>query len=98
MMSVWGLLALAAITYGSRALALAILPVPSQRVQHLLERVPPPLFASLAALSLFDEHNVLASAPTLGALIGALVAAPFRSLPASLFGGAIGYLAGTLLG
>ncbi len=96
-MTLWGIVALAAITYGSRALALAVLPKPSERIQHLLERVPPPLFAGLAALSLFDEDGVLASAPTLGALCGAILASPFRSLPASLVGGAIGYLIGAVL-
>ena len=49
----WGLiLAIGALTYASRAGALVFLPPPSERVRAMLNRIPAPLFAGLAALSL----------------------------------------------
>ena len=91
------MLLLAALTFGSRALALAVLPCPSGRLQTLLERVPAPLFAGLAAVSLVDAEGSLAAAPVLTATAGALGAAPRRSLPACLLGGLAGYALGALL-
>lgn len=85
------ILVLAAVTYLSRAAALVLLPDPSPRVRRILDRVPAPLFAGLAGLSLVEAEGSFAAAPVLGAAAGALLAAPFRSLPLALAGGLAGY-------
>ena len=82
---------LALLTYGSRAAGLLLLPRPSPRLQHFLNRLPGPLFAGLAALSLVDEGGALAPAPLLGGVLGALLLAPTRSLPLVLLGGLLGW-------
>jgi branched-subunit amino acid transport protein len=87
---------IALLTYGSRALALVLLPHPPERVRTVLDRVPAPLFASLAALLLIDEGAV-APAATLCAAAGALVVAPTRSLLWVLAGGLAGYALGVVV-
>ena len=42
------LIALALITYVSRAVAVVLLPRPSARFETILSRIPAPIFASLA--------------------------------------------------
>jgi branched-subunit amino acid transport protein len=91
------LLALALITYASRAAALVLLPRPTGRFEAVLARMPAPIFASLAALSLVRHDRSLADAPVLCAALGALLISPRRSLPLSLIGGVAGYAAGRLL-
>jgi hypothetical protein len=44
--------AIAAITYGSRALSLVLLPRPGARFEAVLARIPGPIFAGLAAAML----------------------------------------------
>jgi hypothetical protein len=63
----------------------------------ILSRVPAPIFASLATATLLGDGGTLASAPTLAAAAGALLASPARSLLLCLIGGAIGFAAGALL-
>lgn len=94
-MSLALLAALALMTYGSRALALVLMPDPPQRMRVVLDRIPAPLFASLAALSLVDGGSV-APAPTLMAAAGALVLTHTRSLLWVLAGGLAGYALGVL--
>ena len=89
-MSIWLILAIAALTYGSRALAVVAMPDPSAHVKRILDRIPAPLFAALAAISLFDEGRLVDSR-TLGATLGALVVTPSRSLLYVLLGGFAGY-------
>lgn len=89
--------ALAALTYASRAAALAAMPHPPPRVQEWLNRIPAPLFAGLAAISLVDAQRQVAPLPILTAVVGALVAAPRRSLLLTLAGGLAGYALGTLV-
>ncbi|MGH2735163.1 MAG: AzlD domain-containing protein [Actinomycetota bacterium] len=96
-MSVWVVVALALLTYGSRATAMAFLPPPSGRMEEVLARIPAPLFAGLAVLSLVTEDQTLADAPVLGAAAGGLLLAPFRSLPLTLAGGVAGYVVTTLI-
>ena len=84
------ILFLAALTYGSRALALVAMPDPSPRLRRILDRIPAPLFAALAAISLFEEGRI-ADPATLGATVGALLLAPSRSLLWVLLGGFGGY-------
>ena len=89
-MSTGLILAVAAITYGSRALSLALLPEPPERVRVVLDRVPAPLFAGLAIASLFDNGEPL-EIEAWGAALGALAAAPAHSLLWALVGGGVGY-------
>ncbi|HET6781842.1 MAG TPA: AzlD domain-containing protein [bacterium] len=99
-MSIWILVALGALTYASRAAALVLLPDPPVRMRRFLERIPAPLFASLAATALFTPEGTLGSPALLAATAGALVAARSRSLLLILFAGLIGYVgytAGLLL-
>jgi branched-subunit amino acid transport protein len=86
----------AAITYGSRLAAMAVLPRPAGRVEELLSRVTPAIFASLATLSLITPGGKLVDAPILLAALGALLAAPRRSFALCLVVGLAGYLAGEL--
>jgi branched-subunit amino acid transport protein len=90
------MIVIAVMTYGSRALALVLLPNPSARVRAVLDRIPAPLFASIAALSLIED-GALAPAETLFAAAGALLLTPTRSMLWVLAGGLAGYGAGSLL-
>jgi branched-subunit amino acid transport protein len=83
------ILIVAVITYGSRALSLVVLPEPSPRIRRILDRVPAPLFAGLAAASLVQPGGV--ELEVYGAALGALAAAPARSLLWALVGGGVGY-------
>ena len=95
-MSLGLLLAIAVMTYGSRALALVFMPNPTAPVRAVLDRIPAPLFASIAALSLID-NGAVAPAETWFAAAGALLLAPTRSLLWVLAGGLAGYGVGTVV-
>lgn len=95
-MSLWLILVIAALTYGSRALALVVMPDPSPRVRTILDRIPAPLFLALAAISLFSDGE-LAGPRTLVATMGAAIMAPTRSLLLVLVGGLVGYALSMLL-
>lgn len=96
-MSIELLLVLAALTYASRVAGLALLPAPSARVRQVIDRMPPALFAALAAHSLVEPGVGLAQASTLAAAAGALAVAPLRSLLACLVAGIACYVVWTLL-
>lgn len=96
-MSIWLLLVLAGLTFGSRAVALAILPELPERAMVIIDRMPPALFAGLAAAALFDASGDLLGWPLVAAAAGALLSAPLRSLAACLAGGAVGYVVAALL-
>ncbi|MDQ3937601.1 MAG: AzlD domain-containing protein [Chloroflexota bacterium] len=85
------LLAIAALTYGSRALALAFLPPLPARLRVLVDRVPPALFAGLAVSGLVNPAAELAPGHVIAAAVGALVVAPLRSLPVCLLAGLAAY-------
>jgi branched-subunit amino acid transport protein len=91
------LVAIALITYGSRAAAVVLLPRPSPRFETILSRIPAPIFASLATATLLGDGGGVGG-PTLAAAAGALLLSPTRSLLLCLIGGATGYAAGVLLG
>ncbi len=91
------LLIIALITYASRAGALVLLPAPSARVRGVIDRIPPALFAGLAAHSLVEPGVGLADPATLAAAGGALAVAPLRSLPVCLVAGVAAYVAWTLV-
>jgi branched-subunit amino acid transport protein len=92
-MTLWLVLGLAGLTYLSRAAALVLLPRPSPRFEAILQRVPAPLFAGFAAISLVTDTREVASAETLAAVVAALVATRTRSLLVILAAGLAGYLA-----
>lgn len=96
-MDAWLIVAIALITYASRAVSLLVLPRPSARVEAVLARMPAPIFASLATLTLIGEGGRIASLPVIAAATGALVMTPRRSLALCLVGGLAGYLAGELV-
>jgi len=99
-MNIWTVIALGALTYVSRAAALVLLPDPPAHMRRFLERIPAPLFASLAATALFTPEGSLASPALLAATAGALVAVRSRSLLVILVAGIVGYFgytAGLLL-
>jgi branched-subunit amino acid transport protein len=89
----WELIAvLAAITYGSRALAMAAMPQVPARARLFLDRVPPALFAGLAAHSVSLPGGGLMGPEVLAGAAGAIVVAPLRSLPLCLAAGVAAYL------
>ena len=90
-------LGIVALTYGSRAASLVVLGAPRGRVEAVLARMPAPIFAGLAVLSLVGEGGRLASPPVLLAAFGAAVVGARRSLAVCLVGGVVGYGAGLLL-
>jgi branched-subunit amino acid transport protein len=90
-------LVVAALTYASRALAAVLMPVPSKRVERVLDRIPAPLFAALASIALVDADGSVADVPVLAAAAGALVLARTRSLLVVLLGGVAGYSLGLLV-
>lgn len=87
---------LAVLTYASRAAAFAA-PAPPPGVREALDRVPAPLFAALAGLSLVQASGALAAAPVLGAAAGAILLSLRRSVPLVVLGGAVGYAAALAL-
>lgn len=91
------LLAVAAVTVGSRIVALAVLPPPRGRLAEVVERLPAPLFAGLAALSLVGSDAGAADPATLAAVGCALLAARWSSLMLSLIAGLGGFLVVGLL-
>jgi len=84
------LVAIALMTYLSRAAAVVLLPRPSPRFETIL--------SSLATATLLGDGGALVGIPTLAAAAGALLLSPTRSLLLCLIGGATGYAAGVLLG
>jgi branched-subunit amino acid transport protein len=91
------LLALAGITYASRAAALVFMPSPPPGLKRFLNRIPAPLFASLAAVSLIDSSGDFAPSSVALAAAGALIMSPRRSLLAALIGGLAGYALGEVI-
>lgn len=90
-------LILGVLTYGSRAVALTLLPPMPPPVAAVLDRMPPALFAGLAMQALLSPSTGLAEAPILAAAAGALVVAPRRSLPACLVAGTLAYFVASAL-
>jgi len=88
------LAAIAAITYGSRLAAMAVLPRPTGRLEQILSRVTPAIFASIATLSLFTDQPGLVEPPILLAALGALLVTPRRSFALCLVAGVAGYVIG----
>ncbi len=87
----WALLGVVtAVTVGSRLLPMALLPAPRGRAAVVLDRLPAPLFAGLAALALAGDGPP--SLPAVAAVAGALLGAWRRSLGLTLAGGVAAHL------
>ncbi|MDQ3738169.1 MAG: AzlD domain-containing protein [Actinomycetota bacterium] len=84
------LVALAVLTVASRVLPMALLPTPHGRLAEILDALPAPLFASLAALALAGDGE-LPTTPALAATAGALLGATRRSLGLTLLCGIAGF-------
>ena len=86
----------AGITVGSRVLAIAVVPPPRGRVGALVDRLPAPLFAVLAAVTLLgDDRRV--DPVVLGGALAALATVPRRSLLVTVITGLAGAFAGQAL-
>lgn len=96
-MSVTTLLAVAAITVGSRFAALVLLPPPRGAIAGLAQRLPAPLFAALAALSLTGSDAGAAEPAMLAAVGCALLATRWSSLLVTLVAGLGGFLLANLI-
>jgi len=97
-MSLWLIVALALLTYLSRAASLALLPKPSPGVERVVSRVPAPLFAAFSASSLLTSSRDTASVEAFTAVLVAVavaVATRTRSLLVILAAGLGGYLVAT---
>ena len=87
----------AAVTFGSRVAALAVLPPPQGAVARVVNRLPAPLFAALGALSLTSSEAGVADPPMLAAVACALMATRWRSLLLTLAAGLAGFALASLL-
>jgi hypothetical protein len=87
----------AAVTVGSRLAATALLPVPRGRTAELVGRLPAPLFASMAALSLMRTEAGAGDPALLVAVGCALVSTRWRSLLVTVVAGLTGYVLGSAL-
>lgn len=90
--------AVAVVTLGSRVTALAVMPPPRGAAARVVSRLPAPLFAVLAALSLTGSRAGLADAPMLAAVACALLATRWKSLLVTLAAGLGGFLLATVVG
>lgn len=89
--------AAAVLTYLSRAVALVVLPAPRGRLRAIIERLPAPLFAGLAVLTLFGQDLRVPPTPVLLAAVAALALTPTRSLAVVLAAGLAAYALGGFL-
>lgn len=90
------LLVLTLVTVASRVLPMALLPTPKGRAAEVLNALPAPLFAGLAALALVGDGE-RPTLPVVLAALGALLGATRRSLALTLACGIAGFLLGTAL-
>jgi len=86
------ILLVAVVTVGSRILALAVLPAPRGWLAGVVERLPAPLFAGLATVTLMGASDGPTHPPLLVAAVCALLASRWRSLLVTLTAGLAGYL------
>ena len=96
-MSVWLLIAVVVITVGSRIAALALLPPPQGAAADLVQRLPTPLFAALAALSLIGSDGGAPEPAMIAALCCALVSTRWSSLLITLVAGLGGFAVANLI-
>lgn len=89
--------AVAVVTVASRIAATALLPAPRGRLAELVDRLPAPLFAALAMVSLTGSDRGIADPAPLLAVACALASARWRSLLLTVISGLAGYLVGDAL-
>lgn len=82
--------AVTVITVGSRIVATAVLPPPHGATAEIVRRLPAPLFAAMAALSLVGSDQ--RRTPALVAAAAAVAVAGRRSLLVVVLAGLVGYL------
>jgi hypothetical protein len=82
--------AVAVITVGSRIVATAVLPPPDGATAEIVRRLPAPLFAAMAALSLVGNDQ--RGTPALVAAAAAVTVAGRRSLLVVVLAGLVGYV------
>jgi branched-subunit amino acid transport protein len=96
-MSLVLLLGVAAVTVASRVAALALLPPPRGAAAGLVRRLPAPLFAALAALSVVTSDGGVTDPAMLAAVGCALLSTRWSSLLVTLGAGLGGFLAAGLV-
>jgi hypothetical protein len=96
-MTVALVIAVAAITVGSRVAALTVLPSPRGAAAALARRLPAPLFAALAALSMTGSERGVTDPALLAAVACALLVTRWSSLLLTLGAGLGGYLLASLV-
>lgn len=89
--------AVAAVTVGSRIASTALLPPPRGRLAELIDRLPTPLFAALAAVSLTTSARGSTDPANLLAIAFALASTRHRSLLLTVLAGLAGFLIGDAL-
>jgi hypothetical protein len=89
--------AVAASTVGSRAVSVALLPPPRGALAAVVERLPAPLFAVLAAVTLLGSDHASSAAPVWLAAGAALVTVRRRSLLLTVAAGLAGAVVGRAL-
>lgn len=91
------IVAIAAITYLSRAAAVVLLPPARGGVLQFVRRIPAPLFASLAVFAVLGDEVIIPEPSTIGAVVAALLVTPRKSLGVTLAAGLIGFVVVGLL-
>jgi hypothetical protein len=86
----------AAVTVGSRLVAIAVVPPPRGRVATVVDRLPAPLFAVLAAVTVLGGDRSVDPA-VLGGAVAALATVRRRSLLVTVVAGLAGAVAGNAL-
>jgi hypothetical protein len=86
----------AAVTVASRVVAIAVVPTPRGRVATVVERLPAPLFAVLAAVTVLGGDRSVDPA-VLGGAVAALATVRRRSLLVTVVAGPAGAVAGNAL-
>jgi len=86
------IVAVATITYLSRAAALVLLPTAKGELLAFVTRIPAPLFASLAVFALMGDDGGLPEPAAMAAAVAALLVSPKRSLGLTLAAGVVGYV------
>lgn len=96
-MTVGLIVAVAAITIGSRLVAMVVLPEPSGAFAEWVRRLPAPLFAALAALNLTGADDGFVDPRLLVATACALAVARWASLLVTLAAGVAGFAVSGLI-
>jgi hypothetical protein len=89
--------AVALITVGSRAVSVALLPPPRGQLAAVVDRLPAPLFAVLAAATLLGSDGASSRAPAWLAAAAALATVRRRSLLLTVAAGLAGAVVGQAL-